>query len=49
MNEVVKLKNSQLKDVKKKDKIKQIVLYCVQEALKTMSKTSVEADTFKNE
>ena len=35
VNDFVTLKKSDVKDKKKKDKIKQIVLYSIQESLKT--------------
>lgn len=49
VKDFVKLFKSDLKDKKKKDKFTQFVLYAVQEALKTCEKTSVTAETFKNE
>ena len=43
------MKRSDLKDPKRKEKLKGIILYSVQEALKTVDKTIVTAETFKNE
>ena len=49
VNDFVELKRSDLKDAKKKNKIKGIVLYSIQEALKIANTTSVTHETFKDE
>ena len=49
MNDFVKLQRSDVKEAGKKDKIKGMVLYSVQEALKIVNVTSVTGDTFKSE
>ena len=49
VNDFVKLLRSDVKEVQKKNKIKGIVLFSVQEALKIASITSITGDTFKSE
>jgi len=49
VKEYVSMLRSDLKDAGKKKKINGVVLFSVQEALKTMNITKITSETFKNE
>ena len=49
VRDYVVLRRSDCKDASKKDKIKGIVQYSVQEALKVVNFDSITAETFKND
>ena len=49
VNEWVKQVRSDIKDAARKEKVKNIVLYAVQEALKQHEKVKVSAETFKKD
>ena len=49
VNDWVKLMKSDIKDVARKEKVKNIVLFAVQEALKQYEKVKVTAETFKKD